>query len=79
MKICNNECKNIAASDVDEGDITQTINGYQEIIQINKIPANNVTVYNLMLDLEKNTPIIHRTIIANNIHTFDLYAQSMNE
>jgi len=82
MKICNAnnyECENVAASDVYRGDITQTINGYQEIIKINKIPANNVTVYNLMLDLERNIPITQRTIVANNIYTLDLYAQAMNE
>eukprot|EP01083_Nonionella_stella_P042356 114444_1 len=83
MKICINnkgmECQNIAASDVYTGDITQTINGYQEIIEIKKIHANNVMVYNLMLDLDENIPINQRTIIGNNIHSLDLYAQKMNE
>eukprot|EP01083_Nonionella_stella_P033480 91648_1 len=84
MKVCNGkgvkmECENIAASQVGVGNMTKTMNGYQDIIKINKVPANGAIVYNVWLDLDDDTPIIERTIIANGIHTFDLKAQAMNE
>eukprot|EP01083_Nonionella_stella_P087667 243947_1 len=84
MKICHGEgqsmeCENIAASNVFEGNWTQTSNGYQTIVKINQIPAHNVTVYNAWLDMLPNQPMIKRSIIANGIHTLDLYAQSINE
>ena len=82
MKICNPSnvvCENIAAAEVQEGSITETVNGYQEIVKINKSRADGVMVYNLWLDMNEDRSDIERTIIANGIHTFDLKVQSMNE
>ena len=83
MLVCGAEyCGNVAAEDVLEGSITKTENGFKKIEKIIKVPANNVTVYNIMLDLYPNqtdATIEQRSIVANGIHTGDLYAQGLNE
>eukprot|EP00485_Elphidium_margaritaceum_P007768 CAMPEP_0202703890 /NCGR_PEP_ID=MMETSP1385-20130828/16681_1 /ASSEMBLY_ACC=CAM_ASM_000861 /TAXON_ID=933848 /ORGANISM="Elphidium margaritaceum" /LENGTH=358 /DNA_ID=CAMNT_0049361811 /DNA_START=33 /DNA_END=1109 /DNA_ORIENTATION=- len=81
MKICDEQCGNMAAADVLVGDLTQTVYGLQEIVAIDKVQASNATVYNIMLDMNADNSSAHhqRSMVANHIHTFDLYVQAMNE
>jgi len=79
MKILHNEVfQNIAAKDVKVGDISETINNKQKIINIEKLTANGSMVYNFEYDLD-NIPVNLRTIIANGVYTLDLFAQKQNE
>ncbi len=83
MKICaeiNNvfDCNNIAAQNISRGNWTQTINGYQQIISVQKMKVQNVMVYNFMLDVVDNTQITSRAVIANGIYSLDLFAQQQH-
>eukprot|EP01084_Bolivina_argentea_P284022 486616_1 len=79
MKICNNNvCNNIAAKDIFVGNWTQTINGNQEIISVEEISVENALVYNFMLDIDGNTLVTFRDVIANGIISLDLEAQKQH-
>ena len=70
---------NVAAKNVIIGDITESINYKQTIIEIQQIPANGVMVYNFEFDIPEESPINNRILIANGIHTYDYIAQKQNK
>jgi len=68
--------QNVPACDLVNGTWTVTNEGNERVIGIQMIPIlESLMVYNFEFDLDSSVPDWERTVVANGIHTLDLYAQ----